>query len=223
MFVRRVTLAILATTAVSFADVAYAADVSAPPAEAFNWSGPYVGAVAGYGWGDKDVFDTEEPVDSGSYNIDGFLAGIEAGANWQSDRLVLGIEGDISWADINGDGCIDCADNGGDLIATDINFLGTLTGRLGMAWDKSLFYVEGGGAWVDEDHTFEGTDTTSKDRFGWLVGAGMEYAINDRWSAKLEYNYMDFGSYNVRFSTAGEDVTFDQQVQTIKLGVNYRF
>ena len=53
----------------------------------------------------------------------------------------------------------------------------------------------------------------------------MEYAFNENWSSKLEYNYMDFGSYNVAFSDGAEteDLTFDQQVQTIKLGVNYRF
>ncbi|HUQ34833.1 MAG TPA: outer membrane protein [Aestuariivirga sp.] len=219
MFIRKVTLAIVATTAMSFADVARAADLMEAPVEAFDWSGFYVGGIVGYGWGDKDVFDTEEPEDEGSYNVDGIFGGLEAGANWQSDRLVLGIEGDISWADIDGDGLID----GDDPIATEIDVLATLTGRLGMAWDRTLFYVEGGGAWVGEDHTFDVDDTESADRWGWVAGVGIEHAFNDNWSAKIEYNYMDFGSHNVRFSDADEDVTVDQDLHTIKVGLNYRF
>lgn len=230
MLVRKVTRAILATSALSFAlvtqatQVAHAADAYAPPPASVDWSGVYVGAIAGYGWGDKDVYDTEEPDDQGSYNVDGFLGGLEAGANWQSDRLVLGVEGDFSFTGMEGDGLID----GDDPMATDIDYLATLTGRLGFAANQALFYVEGGGAWVGEDHAFGSIangdyDTASGNRWGWVVGAGVEYALNDKWSAKIEYNYMDFGSHNVRFSDAGEDVTVDQQIQTVKLGVNFRF
>ena len=91
--------------------------------------------------------------------------------------------------------------------------------------DRVLFYVEGGGAWADEDHTFKDEFRELRDGWGWLAGAGVEYAVNDKWSAKLEYNYIDFGSFEVDFDEGGEieEIDFDQVVHTIKFGLNYSF
>jgi outer membrane immunogenic protein len=180
--------------------------------------------MAGYAWGDKDVVNADpEGSDeiASSYSVDGLLLGIESGWNWQSGDFVAGIEGDLSWMDVDGDGIYEESDP----IATDINFLATLTGRLGIARDRVLFYVEGGGAWADEDHTFKNEFGVSRDEWGWLVGAGMAYAINDRWSGKIEYNYIDFGSFNVGFDEGGEieEIDFDQVVHTIKVGLDYNF
>ena len=81
-----------------------------------------MGAVAGDAWGDKDVVNADPEASdeiASSYNIDGLLLGIEAGANWQSGDIVAGIEGDISWMDVDGDGIYEDSDP----IATDIGFL----------------------------------------------------------------------------------------------------
>jgi len=212
--------------AIGFAGFAYAADVYVPPPEApayvapeaFNWTGLYLGGVIGYGWGTKDVFDPAEPEDTGFYPVSGLLGGVEAGFNWQASHLVLGIEGDLTWAGISGNGLID----NDDPIATRINFLATLTGRLGLAWDQALLYLEGGAAWAHEVHTFD-TESVNQSATGWLLGIGAEYALDRHWSAKLEYNYINFGRFNVNFPVEDEDVTFDQKLHTIKLGVNYRF
>jgi outer membrane immunogenic protein len=136
---------------------------------------------------------------------------------------VLGVEGDIAWADINGDGLID----NDDPISTEIDFLATLTGRIGVAWHRALFYVEGGGAWVSEDHTFQDDgfiDTVSDDRFGGVLGVGVEYALTANWSLKAEYNYLFLGSDEFDFEVDGtETIEIDQDLQTFKVGVNYRF
>jgi outer membrane immunogenic protein len=189
----------------------------------FNWTRHYVGGLVGYGWGSKFAFETEDPEDGGSYSVGGIFAGVEAGANWQFGQHVLGIEGDVSWSGIKGDGLID----NDDPISTDIGMLATLTGRLGIARDRLLLYVEGGAALAGETHTFSDdgfSDTVSKHRFGGVLGAGVEYAFTNNWSAKLEYNYIHFGSKTHEFEVDGtEEIQIDQNMHTLKVGVNYLF
>ncbi len=70
---------------------------------------------------------------------------------------------------------------------------------------------------------FDAGDST---RGGWTVGAGWEYAFAPNWSAKIEYNYMDFGSSSPTFtSAAGATTSFniDQTAHLALFGINYRF
>jgi outer membrane immunogenic protein len=144
---------------------------------------------------------------------------------------VFGIEGDFSASDVSG-----CTRFNTIALAgcTDVNWYATVTGRLGIAFDRSLLYVKGGAAFTDEDHFIVstaaggGTASTSisNSRTGWTVGAGLEYALWDNWSAKIEYNFMDFGTDNRTMTgVAGGTTNFDidQQVHVVKFGVNYRF
>ena len=89
----------------------------------------------------------------------------------------------------------------------DTNWIATLAGRLGYAFDHTLIYVKGGAAFADVDRwvawnggkVFNDSDTRS----GWTIGAGVEYAFAPNWSAKLEYDYLDFGSDHAGFSYTG--------------------
>ncbi len=216
---RRFALSLLAVAALALgAGTASAADLGqrpvykAPPAPvmaAYNWSGFYVGGHLGYGWGSEEARFTASGL-TGATDPDGFLAGAQLGFNWQTGAFVFGIEGDWTWT--NADGTSATA------VASDHNWYGSATGRLGYAWDNWLLYVKGGAAWMDADYTFGGTGGGT--RSGWTLGTGLEWAVGNNWSAKLEYNYMDFGSetYTLPTSTA-----IDTQVHLIKLGLNYRF
>src|SRR5207237_8562688 len=122
---------------------------------------------------------------------------------------------------------------------TRLNWLATLTGRLGIAFDRVLLYVKGGGAWVGEDQseTFApggGVATqvcsVSEPRPGWTVGGGVEYAFLGNWSAKAEYAYLDFGTRNLAFPNlvppapvgrAVDNWDIKQRIQEFKFGVNY--
>ena len=102
----------------------------------------------------------------------------------------------------------------------------TLTARAGMAFDRWLVYAKGGAAWARDKYStnfyaFPGSEVTDT-RLGWTVGAGVEYAFAPQWTAKLEYNYMDFGTRDVSFSP-GTSTSIDQQVHAVKFGVNYKF
>jgi outer membrane immunogenic protein len=188
----------------------------------YNWTGFYIGAHGGYGWADTGWTDTVIPGSFG-HNSDGFLAGGQIGFNYQINTLVFGIEGDLSWADISGG--TSSPRFGGETFDSRIDWMGTLTGRVGFALDNWLIYGKGGFAWANDNlsYTFPGFAGSSEaTRTGWTLGAGVEYGFWNNWSAKLEYNYMDFGSRTVTYAPA---VSFDvdQQVHAVKLGLNYRF
>jgi outer membrane immunogenic protein len=217
------------------ASAANAADlpVKAPPRQAvapFSWTGVYVGGHAGYGWADKDWVDPAgPPFNAGSHTATGWLAGFQAGANYQFTNWVIGVEGQYSWARFRGDhiSLVDPADT----LSTKVRRIATFAGRFGYAFDRTLIYAKGGGAWTHDDHTkidlgvLEGIGHAN--RSGWMAGAGVEYAFNGPWSAKLEYNYMDFGTRRVTlFDPAGGPPDFfdiRQRIHTIAAGVNYRF
>jgi outer membrane immunogenic protein len=223
-------LAIAAAQPASAADVARRPPPPAPapapvPVAVYNWTGFYIGAHGGYGWADKGWTDTTTGPFSISHNADGFLAGGQIGFNYQINNIVFGIEGDLSWADITGG--TSSGRFGGETFDTRIDWLGTLTGRVGFAFNNWLIYGKGGFAWANERLSYTAAlpafaGSSEETRTGWTVGAGIEYGFWNNWSAKLEYNYMDFGSRDVAYAPGiGFDV--DQQVHAVKLGLNYRF
>ena len=212
----------------SFSGAALAADMQrpvykAPPAGvlpvAYDWTGFYIGGHVGYGWAEKswrDGFGLDI-----AHEASGFLGGAQAGFNYQIGQFVLGAEGDWSWSDMKGSSSVGAAN-----FNTNVNWTATLTGRAGIAFDRLLVYAKGGAAWAKDRYSTNayallGSELTDT-RLGWTVGAGLEYAFAPQWTAKLEYNYMDFGTRSVSFAP-GTSTDIDQQVHAIKLGVNYKF
>jgi outer membrane immunogenic protein len=241
---------LLASSALMFAGSALAADlpprmsVKAPLVAAvpYSWSGCYVGAHAGYGWGTADFFDplgnfTNPPAGGGTLRTktQGALAGGQIGCNYQvASHWVIGIEGEYSWANIRGDTTGPDLFFGGKNLSSKTDALASVTGRVGYNWDRVLFYGKGGAAWARDrynEHTpsflFVPADDLSSraDRFGWTVGVGAEWAFADKWSAKLEYMHYDFGSRSLNLTdTSGgfTPTTVTQRIDTVKVGVNYR-
>lgn len=235
----------VASLLAALADLAAAADLpikapvyKAPPVVAvYNWTGFYIGAHAGGGWGRKHWVDTTlAPLDEGSHDVSGALAGGQIGYNVQIGAWVLGAEAQASWADLTGDHVSLAFPTDRD--RTRVDALGTVAARLGYAFDRVLVYAKGGVAWAHDK--FSVTDIPTgityahfdQTRWGWMAGAGLEYGITANWSAKIEYNYMDLGtkrSTNIICSSTifcglgsfNEDVT--QHLHVVKAGINYRF
>jgi opacity protein-like surface antigen len=91
-----------------------------------------------------------------------------------------------------------------------------------------MLYAKGGAAWMNADYTMEvnsgldGSTITNTTRTGWVFGAGLEYMLGSRWSAKFEYDHLDFGSNTVGFvNPFGNTVAFKTAVNEVKAGVNY--
>lgn len=203
----RLASAALAITLTS-AGAALAADLNDPysagsmysPAPVFNWSGAYVGAHLGYGWGDSGPSDTS-----------GFIGGITAGHNWQSGQVVFGLEGDIAYSGIDGSNAVG---------TYDIDWLGTARGRIGYAFDRFMIFGTGGFAWTSARYQIGATRDRNA-HFGWALGAGAEAAITDRVSARLDFLHANFEKENYRLGGAG--VSADPTISTVRAGVNYRF
>jgi outer membrane immunogenic protein len=250
-------LLVVTSVAIATASMAFAADIPAPAYKApvapvaFSWTGFYVGGHFGGMWGTKEWFEDAtrtgsagvEPAgfQDANYPIDGYFGGGQVGLNYQAGWAVFGVEADVAWADINGagtNGCFLGVAGTAQTCSTRINALSTVTGRIGAAWDRYLLYITGGGAWAREKHAnlcdvcfgTGGLWNATETRFGWVIGAGLEFAYERNWSIKIEFDYFDFGTQNLAFSAStppGPIGNFTEDIRqrsyAIKTGINYRF
>jgi len=221
---RFIKLSVAAVMLVSVSAVSEAADVEhapvhrlPPPAMPliYSWTGFYVGGHLGVGW-----------ADGGS---SGFLGGGQVGFNYQiSPQWVLGVEGDIAGTTIkdtvNASFVVPGAIMTTNATAS-LDWVSTLAARAGYAFDRWLVYGKVGGAWAHASANITssiimqggaiGVGTTINQTVsGLLLGVGTEYALWGNWSAKVEYNMMDFGNNNP-FA--------DNKFNVFKAGLNYRF
>jgi outer membrane immunogenic protein len=243
--------ALIATsTFASAADMAVKARPAPIPVEVWNWTGFYIGAHVGAGWGETESTLTgisaaglgaaafTLPFSQTSYS--GFLGGGQVGVNWQTGWAVLGVQGDFAGADIKGTspcfvvlGC-----------TTKTDWLATVSGRIGaVVLDRGLVYAKGGVAWMNSTHSVAAPNfgggigvvgnITSKEvtHFGWLLGLGTEWMITRNWTAFVEYNYIEFDKTNQAFLvnlgapipafTVNADLK--NTLSIAKVGVNYKF
>jgi outer membrane immunogenic protein len=204
----------------------YKAPVAAP-APVFTWTGFYVGANAGYSWGRASVDITETQfntatvttptstasasatitsVGSGRTTVNGGLGGVQAGYNWQTDRFVWGLEGDIQGTGQRGR-VIGLSETTVSTADYSLQWFSTVRGRVGVTFDRVVFYGTGGlaigGIKTDVTDAFIGllppafpvaAGSSTAVRTGWAAGAGVEGAIGNGWSIKAEYLHLDFGS-----------------------------
>jgi outer membrane immunogenic protein len=226
---RSVILALAVSGALLGVRGAGAADMpvkAVPPAAvvAANWTGLYVGAAGGVGWGRTNHTDLNPPVafDRGPWGISGGIVGGTVGYNWQMGHAVLGVEGDGSWAHIHKDfQGVNC--NSG-LCFTDVQSLGTVRGRLGYAANDLLVFATAGAAVAGVRAGIYGCTPEcidDKTRWGWTVGGGFEWFFVRNWSAKVEYLYADFGN-KVNYFT-GFNNTVRLNTSLLRAGINYHF
>ena len=145
-----------------------------------------------------------------SMNTAGVMGGFQAGYNWQFGPAVVGIEADANFTSGTTNrtvGSIPVVAPGDFFTNTSKQplFLATLRPRLGWAFDHGLVYVTGGYAFgtyqvIDSFGYFAGLDVRTTNfnarQNGWTAGAGFEYAFARGVSAKIEYLYVDLGSFD---------------------------
>jgi outer membrane immunogenic protein len=166
----------------------------------FTWTGFYVGVNAGYGWSnnDFDAFDAADVDDDG-----GFVGGAQAGYNYQIGSFVVGLEGDIQYADFGAEGAFDFDGDGDDDRFESSDWFGTVRARAGVAFGQALIYGTGGFAFADDAN-------------GWTVGGGIEYAFTNNLSAKIEGLYVNLDLDN---NLVDDEAEFG----IIRAGLNFRF
>jgi outer membrane immunogenic protein len=232
-FIIGAAFAAVSSGCVFAADLPVQAYKSAPvAAQVYNWTGLYVGVNGGYGWGSQDPLTlVSNRFDRTSFNVSGGMFGGTMGAQIQQGYVVLGLEGDLDWANIKGNGITSPAIAGIGQgitlnIASNISAVGTARARVGVAMNNVLFYVTGGAAFVKS--SANGTSIAglpcgtlgvlpncgaSDWRPGIVAGVGMEYGFTPNWSVKGEYLYTQ---------VVGTSVSTDK-LSTFRGGINYRF
>lgn len=186
---------------------------------AWNWQGLYLGANAGYGWGNDNAANYGGG--AGSLSPSGWYGGGQIGYNAQFNWLVLGLEADLQGADISDSTTLS---GGFSNVTTDIDWFSTLRGRIGYASGSTLVYFTGGWAFADLNQTIN-TPVVSMSQdgieTGYTVGGGVEWAISPNWSVKTEYLYVDLGEQTL--SGPAGTYTTDTDFHTARVGLNYRF
>jgi outer membrane immunogenic protein len=172
------------------------------PLNGYSWAGPYIGGNVGYAWGS---------VDNNFTKPSGFVGGVQAGYNWQQGLWVFGLEGDIQATGAN------------DTFAPwkfSNPWFGTVRGRGGYAFNNILVYGTVGLAFGElRANTFGLTE--SHTNVGWTAGIGAEVVLtqDQKWSAKVEYLYVDLANSNFAITGMSNGYSFG----TLRAGVNYRF
>lgn len=192
----------------------------------------------------------------------GFIGGGQAGYNWQSGAMVFGVETDFdgstasrstnaigpTWAGLTGNWAL----WNGDYLITNgsnkLNWLGTARGRVGFVAtpdNRLMIYGTGGLAYggtsahlavYDQYSSAAWYADKSNTRVGWTVGAGVEYALTNNITAKVEYLYYNLGKTNnyavsnilypgaaAAFSNAIVTAQTKYEGSIVRAGVNYKF
>lgn len=222
------TLASAFSTSLRAADLTGRLPLQAPPsvAASFDWTGAYFGGHVGYsrGYGHNTLFDPD-PTAAGT-SFGSLFGGLQFGYNYLlPSRLLVGIEGDISFPNFLDDGIVTPRPTPTSTVTEKLDFVSTVRGRAGYAFDHWLVYATGGLAWSQarfvEDSGLTGhEDKVLRMRAGWALGAGAELAIAPGWTARLEYLYDHLGKASGTFpsGTGYESMTVD--LYSLRLGLN---
>jgi outer membrane immunogenic protein len=197
-----------------------------PPAPGTNWTGAYIGAQGGYGWGQTQWPNTPGAVVPGGslprFDNSSWLAGGAIGVNAQSGRFVFGVEGEILATGIKGNFSGSSVIGGGDAVfnatvSSKIDWLALATARAGfVVGDRLMLYGKGGMAIAEEQHTAATTQVPGPSfnrsgkavHTGGVVGAGGEYAFAPNWSVKAEYDYIRMFAQQVQLNGTGTGGAF---------------
>jgi high affinity Mn2+ porin len=194
----------------------------------YDWSGLYVGGHVAYSLGHatSTLSDPTPTIVDNSFSS--LYGGLQAGYNFVfPSRLLLGVETDFSFPNFFEDGAIFSGSTPQATTVTDqIDYVGTLRGRVGYAFDRWLIYGTGGLAWsqarfVETPGLVNVEDKQLFTRAGWALGLGAEFALTSNWTARLEYLYDNLGSVAAVFpSGTAYQSAFD--IQSLRLGLNYK-
>jgi outer membrane immunogenic protein len=187
-----------------FEPVAPPAFEAIPTGPGPDWSGFYIGALFGYSFGDAETPVALNP------DVDGIDGGLYAGAAYQFDRFVLGLEGDLLASGVEGSA-------GG--LTVEQRWAGSLRGRAGIALDRFLLYGTGGLAATGVEASAGGLSDTNT-LMGWTAGAGIEALIAPNVTARVEYRHSE---YEDKTFTLGAPTAVDLSTDSIRAGVGVKF
>lgn len=187
-----------------------------PPAEQHLFEGWWIGGTIGGATADFDFSANNTDIATS-----GILGGVTGGWNWRDGPIVIGLEGDVVAADVNGRRRFNA---GANVAKPSIDTMADLRLRAGVAVvPQLLLFATAGGAWADIDLPVGGPGGGAGDGtfFGWSVGGGAEFAFNQNWSARFDYQFTDFDTDTVSYP--GGKIKYDPDMSTYRGSLIYRF
>jgi len=190
-------------------------------AQGIDWRGAYIGAFGGAAWIDRSLAtelsgewsnpanplnqedrDALLPLLNRAKTTTGAIGGAAAGYNWQMHNLMLGVEADYSVLDGKNSTTTNVTAVSPYWVetSTNVDWIATLRGRFGIAHDRSLVYITGGLAVgapkstqsiVQLNFPYVETGASNSIKVGWAIGAGLEHALDDKWSFRLQYLHVE--------------------------------
>jgi opacity protein-like surface antigen/outer membrane receptor protein involved in Fe transport len=210
-----------------------------PPRGAYDWSGVYFGGDGGFGWETAKGTLTDSasnPLITYDYRVNGPVAGLFAGGNYQLDKIVLGVEGDWQWSNLTGNsqtlaplGAAGTFPSGPFMVSTTVKDYASVRGRLGLAFDRFLAFGTAGWAWGNPLTSYalvgaapfvnqEGRST------GWTAGVGVDYAITESAVARIEYRYTSLATPGfVSVATNSAEAPNRVPISDLRAGIAYKF
>jgi outer membrane immunogenic protein len=206
---------------------------------AYDWSGFYLGGDGGFGWKTASGTLTDAlgaPLTSYNYRVNGPMAGLFVGGNYQLSRVVLGAEGDWQFSNLTGNnqtqaplGVAGAFPTGPFTVSTTVKDYASLRGRLGFAFDRFMAFGTAGWAWGNPLTSYaplsgapfvnQGGRST-----GWTAGAGVDYAVTDSVIARIEYRYTELASASfVSASTNSAAPANRAPINDLRAGLAYKF
>jgi outer membrane immunogenic protein len=207
-----------------------------------TFSGLYLGVTGGYAYGKGDFegrllsdhTDSSSDLvsEDGSAELDGGMIGGLVGYDYQLDNgVVLGVVGDLSWVDTEGNADVAPSSvgvSGSDYsMDTSLSWLGTARARVGLQAGDALFYGTGGLAFggleasvLLDGGSEQGSDSST--HVGWAAGAGINYMLNENMMLGLEYLHVDLGDASYNFGSVG-DGDIDVNMNVIRGTLSLKF
>lgn len=240
---KKSVFAALAIGGAMIAGPATAADLSSshekivqpPPyvAAAFNWTGFYVGVQGGYAFGSTDYRYYNH---GDNYGVDGTsdprggIVGAKLAYYNQHGSVVWGVLTDINFADAKTNQVVHFDGNPvPEYYGSELNWYGTTQARIGFAADRALFLIGGGlayGGLKYTDNDYVGwSESKSTTKLGWTIGAAIEYALTDKVSLDVAYNYLDFGGEDkiINYSDPNNYGAFATTYSIVTAGIKVKF
>ena len=244
-------LALAAALSFAFVGAASAADLGArpytkapPPMVAiYDWTGFYVGGHIGGSWTNEEWVNTANTTAFGDLGLGdgfrqretGFFGGGHVGYNWQAGNFVFGLEGSLDGLSTSATLANTVFGAADDVFSWRTDWMASIVGRAGIAFNNNLLYVKGGWAGVNNRLAVSdvvpasvGSGGQTQWHNGWTVGAGWEYGLTANWIIGVEYNYAAFEtkSYQLNNTVVGASYAFDakpRDIQSVVGRLSYKF
>lgn len=206
LFMKKCILAGVALGVISLsASAAMSADMDA--SGQFDWTGIYLGGYVGYTNFDTEILGVDN-------SFDGITGGGILGVNYQIDRVVLGVEGDVGFTGADGNFNLPIVHS------QDVDMTYAIRGRAGYAMDNTLLFLQGGVAFASFNADAGGANILDDNVTGWQIGAGVEHAFTENLTVRLDGLYTDYGkTKDITVAPAN----FDVKNVSVRLGVNFLF